>query len=581
MVRRVGPEGPRAASWSGWRLDIGVGLGCLAVLTVALRGFFHDPQSPWWTVPVLAVVAFQSGILAVLRRSEPWAFVATLCVDLGVSLALWDMELGRETGWWVWALQINLLSTAVSTLIWLAAGRQLYGDEIPGWRESPLLSLQVFLGLAGNVILLFNQALLAIVAAPGELPDSVAQAGNFWGWLAFGLTALVTILHWRVTRLPAGVHVVASLGMAAGVLAACTVKGWEWDNGNWLTYHVLTQSWLLVGAVMLLLGWIESRYRAWAMRGDIPLGRPIISPNVAQSWVSMAGVPVLALALRGVWSDPGGAWWSAGAIIGLGLLFACLALWQARQGWALGAGLALNLAFTLVLCRQQAEYPLAHWWLQLIQANVIGFALSSLVWLLVGRWARQPGQTDLSAAPLLTVQIGLALVGNLVLLIGPACFLLADPGHLFLVVQHSGNPLGWLALVLSLIAALWRAETLLTRANLNILVLLALAVGVLAACSAAWWDQGDWLAYHVLTLGWGLTGMALLGIGWLVSRPARLSDGPPPPPRWSATLVQSWAAVLGVLVLLLVARGVLVGPAAPGSIRLARGGLREACSSSP
>src|SRR5262249_26770820 len=159
-------------------------------------------------------------------------------------------------------------------------------------------------------------------------------------------------------------------------------------------------------------------------------GRSLISPGVAQGWVSMAGAPVLALALRGFWSDSGGPWGSARAIIGLGVLFACLALWQRRQGWGFGAGLALQLAVLLVLWRDRADVALSQWWIPLIQANVIGFALSALVWLALGRQGRQPGQTDLSAAPLLTVQIGMALLGNLVLLIGPACFLLLDPGQL-------------------------------------------------------------------------------------------------------------------------------------------------------
>jgi hypothetical protein len=552
---------PRVKGWTGLSLDAAVGIGSVAVTAVALRIFFVHTDNPWWSAPFLIAICVQAGVLAILRRSEAWASIATLCIDLAVSLVMWNATpLRGETPLWIWLVQINILSTTVLTLIWLLAGRRLYGDEEPSLRRSPLLSLQVLVGLLGNLVLVVNPSLLYLLLHPGaNLSESniVREADGVWGWLTLGLTAVTAVAHWRLTRIQAGVHVMASLGVAAGVMTAFTSS--RWDDGNWLSYHVLMFSWLLVGAVILFLGWLESRYRAWARRGDIPLGAPVVTETVAQAWVSSIGVPVLALAVWGLWidwgtwSDPGRAWWPAGAILGLGVLAAFLALWLRRQWWAFASGLALNLAFSLVLWRENAGVPVADWWVPLVQANVVGFALTSLVWLMVGRWSRIAGRPDLAAAPLLAVQIFLALVGNLALLIHPAVQIITNPSHPHLVKQ-GGEPLGYLALLLTVGVALARMQTLLTRAGLNMLLVLGLASSVLASCTAAHWDGGNWLAYHVLTSGWALIGLGLLTAAWRKSIPG---------PGLPAGLVLGWTAGIALAVLALAARGVFAGPNPP------------------
>ena len=57
---------------------------------LALRGTLVDPLWPWWPVAVAGAIAFQSALLALWQRSETWAFVSTLSIDLAVSLEEWD-----------------------------------------------------------------------------------------------------------------------------------------------------------------------------------------------------------------------------------------------------------------------------------------------------------------------------------------------------------------------------------------------------------------------------------------------------------------------------------------------------------
>src|SRR5207248_931517 len=83
---------------------------------------------------------------------------------------------------------------------------------------------------------------------------------------------------------------------------------------------------------------------------------------------------------------------------------------------------------------------------------------------------------------------------------------------------------------------------------------LGLAVGVLAACSTAHVDPGDWRAYHVLTLSWAAVGGLLLGGGTVLAR----RDGRTP---WlPGAVVQAWTLAVGGLVVLLALRGGLVDP---------------------
>src|SRR5207302_11139232 len=95
---------------------------------------------------------------------------------------------------------------------------------------SPLLNVQVALGLAGNVVLLLSPA-LRLVLSPAGWPevdrDAVLQAGEAAGWLALLAAVAASLWHLRQTVAQTSVHMLCGLGLALGVLLACTAGRWE------------------------------------------------------------------------------------------------------------------------------------------------------------------------------------------------------------------------------------------------------------------------------------------------------------------------------------------------------------------
>src|SRR5262249_6521324 len=203
-------------------------------------------------------------------------------------------------------------------LWWLTAGRQLLGRHWPQLARTPGLSAQVTLGLVGNLLLLVHPAVLLILQ-PGDLPDSVRQAGSIAGWVAL-LAAVVPAVWYAGPRLlPRAVPILSGLGVALGILVAFTAA--RWDGGNWLAYHVLIVAWCIAAAATLLGARFSLRQRAESEPDTFPL---------VASVVALGGL-VLGLALRAVIEDPAAPWWSAGPLLFVAALAAGLALWRHRE----------------------------------------------------------------------------------------------------------------------------------------------------------------------------------------------------------------------------------------------------------
>src|SRR5262249_27839468 len=156
---------------------------------------------------------------------------------------------------------------------------------------------------------------------------------------------------------PLGVHLLCSLGLAASVLLACTAA--SWDRHDWLTYHVLTASVALVGAITLAASAQARRKQEIAESDPVPW------------WAGATVILVAALAIRGVLDDPGRPWWAAGALLASSGLSAALAIRQRKEAWALAAGLGVNLAASLATWSIYQGVPLSEWWNVLVRVNVI------------------------------------------------------------------------------------------------------------------------------------------------------------------------------------------------------------------
>src|SRR5262249_10518548 len=137
-----------------------------------------------------------------------------------------------------------------------------------------------------------------------------------------------------------------ALGLVVGVLAACTAS--QWDDHDWLAYHVLTVSWGAVGLATLIAGWVRSKR---------PEGRE--REPVMVACVAAVGVLLVGLALRGVAEDVGRPYWPAGTVVFVSLLAAGLALWQCGEGWAFLAAAGVEVAAGVVTAFVYEGKPLA------------------------------------------------------------------------------------------------------------------------------------------------------------------------------------------------------------------------------
>jgi len=457
-------------------------------------------------------------------------------VNLAVSLVLWHSHRGELLGqWWVSLVQLNALATAAAALLWMTASRRFYGTTTPLNALPPLLTLQVTLGLAANLVLVTVGG-VRLIAHPGDASPLILNVGHWVGWLAL-ITALAAAARYLGPTLARiRLEALAVTGLASGVLAACAAG--RWDHGHWLAYHVLLTACAVVGVATLAVGWLTS------------------SDRPARNWVGGISVVVLSLALHGPGEDPTGHTWSAGAVLAVSVTAALLALWHRREWWAFGAGLALNLAVSLLLWDYHRGDSFSEWWVPLVQANVLAASAVALLWLAVRR--RLVGSEQ--SAPLLTVQVALGLLGNAVLLIGPMSELLIHPGTIGGDVAQAGTVWGWLSLLGALAAAVWHVGQTVARGSVHVLCVLGLGLGVLAACTVGRWDTHNWLAYHTLTVAWALTAVAALAIGWLSDsrgREATPSSALPP------GLLQGWATALAAMVVLLALRGVGQDPSGP------------------
>jgi hypothetical protein len=518
-----------------WPVNTALGTLAATVTALALRAMDGDPAGPWWPVGVVVVVGLQAALAALWSRNDTWAFVSTMAADLAVSLLVWHANRsGADETLVIQLLQANILSGSLASLLWVAINYRVYADRPPGLKASPLLSVQAFLGLAGNVVLLGQPAFLGIIWTPSELPSSVIAADGLAGWLTLGMTAVVALVQLAITRMKGGAQVLGTLGLGAGVLLACTAA--HWDHGDWLAYHTLSVSWGALAVLMLLAGRIRGPGRD---EEGSSAPRALLSDGLVREWVVLAGIPVLALALLGFLDDPSGPWGSAGAVVGIGLLLALVGVWQGRPQWIFAGGLGANLAVSLVLWRLNSAAPLIAWWRELLGANVAAWGLVALLWL-----AFVKGEPS----PLLAWQVRLGLLGNALLLGWPAVLLVNAPGQLDPAIGEAGGLAGWLALTLAGTAALLHARRKHSGPILHLVLPLGLALVVLTACSAALLQRDEWLPYHILLVGPALVGLGVLGAGWLRNRrqPAGEEDDLLP-----AGAVQGWCVLLCLLVLAL------------------------------
>jgi hypothetical protein len=354
--------------------------GGLAVALAFKAAFWHNDQA--WAAGALGLASVAGAVTAVGRRREGWAFLASLGLDLAAMLIVSDAHRGQSPhGWWIYLIQAGSSAAGLGALLWLAARKQLYGRREMRLSSSPLLALQITLGMLGNLLVLGN-AFLLLVFNPANPAAEVEQAGQAGGGVALLLPMAAAFWYAVRASLPRRFFLLASHALLIGVLAACAASPWD-TTGDWLSYHILLVSWATAGLLVLALGVVASVFESVALGPDAdePSAFLILCtrflrnavPEV-QRWADIISFGVVLLSLRSV-VDPAGLYWSAGGTLSVSLMSVGMALWSHRPRHVYQSGVLFNLAGCLV------------WWAHasptlagFIAVNVLCLGIGSMFW---------------------------------------------------------------------------------------------------------------------------------------------------------------------------------------------------------
>jgi hypothetical protein len=174
------------------------------------------------------------------------------------------------------------------------------------------------------------------------------------------------------------------------------------------------------------------------------------------------------------------------------------------------------------------------------QLNAIAFAVYAYPWLSTRRlWQQRLSEGGKKLADeLFELQVGLAIVLN-VLLIVPVVFrLIIEPEPVDTAIVAAGSVLGWLALVTTLVAAAWLARIRERLYSASLLASGLLAASCLTAFSVA--RTSGWLGFNVLTICTTLS-------AWLMLPAADRDQRWQRPRRQFAAVIGAFAAFLSWL----------------------------------
>ncbi len=518
----------------------------LLVLGLAWRGLVGDPQSPWWSAGAILAVTVLTAGLALIRQRELWALLSGCMGLLGLAVALGQFTTPTTSLIGLDYLHAHLLAAAIVSLLWLLGARQISGESWREPRHTPLLVLVLGVQVVAQGLRLAVAAGL-LIAWPDSVPLLVSQVGSILGWVCF-FAALVPV-GWYAGRtlmrfgLPLGILA----GLAVSILVASSVAGME--RGQWFAFHMLS-----VGvALTTLLAFAFALPMARRPRFiDVPPGSPLTTsgplPHLALGWLIVLLGVVVSLGCRGIPTDALYPWWPAGSFVLVALGCAVLAWKQRSERWAFLSGLLLQAGVTVVVLFLQGRQEFAEGWVPLLQANTITAALVALLWLAASPRLYGKPRPAPAEALLLSLQCLLLLAGNVALLVGPLAGLIQQPERLFPLVEHAGLWPGWASLLLAMVVAWFYAGRVPAFAGVHLLGGLGLALGVQLACTAARWDDQNFLAYHVLLVAWVLLGGVLL-------THARRTSGD--------VRGVAWVLAVGLLVLGLAWRGLPDDPQSP------------------
>jgi hypothetical protein len=516
-----------------------------------------DPAS---TISPLILLAVGLVGHALLERSPGFAFAAGLLANValmvGYALGMVRPSGGLSAIDGVRLLQWGSVGAATWAVIWLLSRRWVNAWR-PGRRRPlarPLMEAQIGLGLAmlgGLVVAALRSLLLVFPDLPWNFPEAkyfpaptwVPEVGSWLGWLALGLVVVARALQNYPRRIALRPHAIRFACLAALALLACSLE--KTGNGN--GYRIF-----MVGCAAGVLAFGLEPWRPLRLASVVPGTR----------WVGVGGCLVLLLTLKAaIWHHD--FLWAAAAIALASLAGAAVGVRQRREDWAFVSGQGLNLSVSLIVWHLHRVQLLQWWWPLLVQVNIIANAAGTLFWLWIRRRMTEAPDQRRTAGPFLATQVTLGVLASAALLVVPLCWIFLEPQTWdggppaagLLSLSEFGSVWGWLALLLAAAATAGYLRQAAAASGLHLAAGLALAFGVLAACTVSRWDSGDWLTYHALTTAWTAAGLAIL-LPRLVAARRGWNPG-------AVSIIQSWIVGIGAAVVVFAVRGAWDDPGQP------------------
>ncbi len=513
----------------------------------------------------LAIVLMGQIGNAIRERSPGYAFGAGLILNLFA--AAWYLHsaalaTGRvEPIDWTRLIQFVALAAAVWSLLWLVS-RRWVGIQAEGEKATArlLMSLQISQPVMANGLILLVGVVLIITGFELE-PGFIARIGSPLGWCVLTLTiAAVVERAWQAGRFAAP-WCCASVGLAIVVLAGCSVSAW----GDHWAYRTLLLGWASYLPALVGLAWLIDQ------KGDrAGIFRSALRPGIIALWVRFIGILVVVLGLQSALQRDDYLW-AAAAIAITGVSGAVMAIWRQRENWAFLAGLAVNLAATLVIWQASSDLAIEAWRIQFVQVNLLVAATVALLWVGARRLIYRDGETNWRAAPFLLTQVAVTFGLNFLLLLGPGLWLVASPSNALPgYFEVFAGPVSWSALILPAMAACWYASLNKRPARGHVLMVTGLLLGVLTALTiGVRYPDQSWVAYHTLMATWTGLGLLLIAAEPL-ARMIGQDETPFSPFPYVASLLvfgtrqfRIWSYVVGSLVLMLAFRIATSDPQGP------------------
>lgn len=478
--------------------------------------------------------------IAASRSSPGWFLSAQAALAAGVALAV----VGRLNGyeWFVrsanpllepWTLQAVGIALALLGIAWSVA-RRVLTRETPeakagsGWLDSAraLVRLPITVDhlttLAAGVLLLglavyaAAPGVAAEFARPGASPGAMqpptahlhAAGAGSWVLLATMLAALMTT-YWEERRAVAIPGALIVLWAACPLLAAqssAAASAVRWCAAGYLlagaaAVEVLRRthdsgSAREAGHILLLLGVL-----------------PIVALSAYPTALALGGDPAAGPAAESVWARLGTPVSYAVPLLVVAGLLVAQAVRRRSDSIAFAALATTDLTVTVVYVLSVVTPVQAFGLTQLVrlaQLNVAATAAFALAWLVaLARTRRREPAPRLLAA---SVAAGVTVLAVLVLPAAGGLFVSPVGGRHF--ATEVGGAWGWLALALSAAAVVRLSALGRGRASLGAVAVMLPLLAAMAACGAAHWERGNWVAYHTWMAAHTAAAWAMLGLGW-------------------------------------------------------------------